>query len=111
MNIYNKSTLKKFADKHADSRQELEAWYNDVTASRWSKPSDVTRDYSDARAVSNNRIIFKIRVNDYRLIVEMNYSKGWAFIVFLDTHEKYLKINAETVSQFRPKKSTKQMRK
>ncbi len=111
MNIYNKSTLSRFADQHADTKRELGLWYNDVTAMRWAKPSDVTKDYTDARTVANNRVIFKIRKDYYRLIVEMNYTKGYALIVFLDTHAEYDKIDAETVIQFRPKKNTKQMKK
>jgi len=100
MNIYNKSTLNKFAETYADTKKELELWYNDVTASRWTKPSDVTKAYNDASAIKNNRVVFNIRVNRYRLIVEFNYAKGWGFIVFLGTHAEYDKVDATTVNQF-----------
>lgn len=51
----------------------------------WKKPGEATKDFNTARAVANNRIIFKINRNDYRLIVEFNYVKGWAFIKFIGT--------------------------
>jgi len=39
----------------------------------------------------------------FRIIVEMNYQKGWAFIKFIGTHSRYDKINAETVEMFKSK--------
>jgi mRNA interferase HigB len=100
MNIYNKSTLIKFYGKYAETKKELELWYNEVSKARWIIPSDVTRDYSDASAVRNNRIVFNIRNNKYRLIVEFEYARGIAFIVFLGTHAEYDRIDATTVINF-----------
>lgn len=54
--------------------------------------------------LKNNRAIFKINENDYRLIVEVNYQKGWVFIKFVGTHAEYNKVNADTVNQFKPTK-------
>jgi len=105
MNIYNKSTLNSFAKKYADAKKELELWYNDVSASHWTKPGDVTKAYRDASAVKNNRIVFNIRVNRYRLIVEFNYNKGRGFIVFIGTHAEYDRIDATTVNQFISKRN------
>jgi mRNA interferase HigB len=112
MNIYNKSTLNNFAKKYADTKKELDLWYHDVTASRWTKPSDVTKAYQDASAIRNNRIVFNIRGNRFRLIVEFNYNKGNGFIVFIGTHAEYDRIDASIVNQFISKrKAAKQMKK
>lgn len=103
MNIYNRGTLVAFYKKHSDCKETLEKWYHDVESKAWRKPSDVTRDFNTARTIKNNRAIFKINENDYRLIVEFNYQKGWGFIKFIDTHEEYNKVDAETVNQIKPK--------
>ena len=92
MNVYNKSTLITFYTKHSDSKSSLEKRYNDVLSKEWSKPSDVTRDFNTARAIRNNRIIFKINENDYRLIAEINYEKEWLFIKFIGTLRNTTKL-------------------
>ncbi len=103
MNIYNKSSLIGFYSKHSDCAKTLGKWYNDVLSKEWKKPSDVTRDFNTARAIKNSRVIFKINENDYRLITEINYQKGWVFIKFIGTHPEYDKIDPETVDMFRRK--------
>jgi mRNA interferase HigB len=103
MNIYNRSSLIIFYTKHPDCKQTLEKWYHDVLSKQWKKPVDVTRDYNTARTVKNNRVIFKINENDYRLIVEVNYSKAWVFIKFIGTHLQYDKVLPDTINQFKSK--------
>lgn len=101
MNIYNRSSLIAFYKKHSDCKETLEKWYHDVLSKSWRKSGDNTRDFNTARAIKNNRAIFKINKNDYRLIIEINYQKGWVFIKFIGTHAEYDKLNAETVNQFK----------
>ena len=103
MNVYNLSTLTAFVNKHSDCKETVHKWYHDLLTRKWQKPSDVTRDYNTARAVKNNRIIFKINDNDYRVIVEINYQKGWLFIKFIGTHAEYDQVDPETINLFKAK--------
>ena len=103
MNIYNRSSLIAFYRKHPDCKDTLEKWYHDVESKNWKRPSDVTRDFNTARTVGNNRAIFLINRNDYRLIAEINYQKAWVFIKFIGKHAAYDKVDAETVDMFKPK--------
>ena len=107
MNIYNKSSLINFWLEHADSKRELELWYNDVSEQVWRNPNEVKKSYSDASIIKNNRVIFNICRNDYRLIVQFNYDKGWGFIKFIGTHKEYDRADVATVSQFLPMKPAK----
>ncbi|MFP5040047.1 type II toxin-antitoxin system HigB family toxin [Parasediminibacterium sp. JCM 36343] len=100
MNIYNRSSLIGFYKKHPDCKETLEKWYHDVLSKNWKKPNDVTNDFNTARTVKNQRAVFKINENDYRLIVEINYPKGWVFIKFIGTHAMYDKVDATTVCLF-----------
>jgi mRNA interferase HigB len=93
--------------KHPDCKNTLEKWYNDVEIKKWKKPGDVTRDFNTARTIAGDRVIFKINKNDYRLIVELNYLKGWAFIKFIGTHAEYENIDPMTVNLFKASKSTR----
>jgi mRNA interferase HigB len=104
MNIYNRSSIIAFYKKHSDCKEALEKWYHDVKFITWRRPGDVTRDFNTARTIKNCRAIFKINNNDYRLVIEINYQKGWVFIKFFGTHADYDKVDAETVNQFKPHK-------
>lgn len=104
MNIHNKSSLIDFWLKHADSKRELELWFNDVSERRWTKPNDVKESYKDASIIRNSRVVFNICRNDYRLIVQFNYKKGWGFIKFIGTHKEYDKIDAATIDRFQSRK-------
>lgn len=103
MNIYNKGTLVKYYSIHSNCKHTLEKWYHDVSTKNWKKPNDVTKDYNKARTIKNDRVIFEINSNEYRLIIELNYQKGWCFIKFIGTHAEYDKVEAETVDIFKKK--------
>jgi mRNA interferase HigB len=107
MNIYNRSSLIAFYQKHPDCKETLEKWYHDVVSKKWKKPADITKDFNTARTIANNRAIFNINRNDYRLIGEINYQKGWLFIKFIGTHAAYDQVDAIVVDLFKKKKKKK----
>ncbi len=111
MNIYNKSSLLDFWLKHADSKQELELWYNDISEQIWKNPNEVKTSYSNASIIKNSRVVFNICRNDYRLIVQFNYTKKWGFIKFIGTHKEYDRVDAAIVNKFSPAKHTKKTKK
>lgn len=104
MNIYNRGSIVEFYNKHPDCKKTLENWYYDVLQKNWKKPNDIIKDFTKARTIKNNRAIFEINGNDYRLIVEINYQKGWVFIKFIGTHAQYDKVDAETVDVYKKQK-------
>ena len=104
MNIYNRSSIITFYEKQPDCRETLEKWYHDVLSKKWRRPSDVTKDFNTARVVANNRAVFMVNRNDYRLIAEINYLKGWVFIKFIGTHAAYDKVDATKVNLFKNKR-------
>jgi len=58
---------------------------------------DIKANYVKASILKNNRIVFNICGNRYRLVVEINYKRQWVFIRFIGTHTDYDKINAEKI--------------
>ncbi|MBK7128577.1 MAG: type II toxin-antitoxin system HigB family toxin [Crocinitomicaceae bacterium] len=107
MNIHNKSSLITYWTKHNTAKKPLELWWFDVSSKGWKKPNDVKKDYASASIIGNNRIVFNIKGNDFRLIVEFNYQKGRGFIKFIGTHAEYDKIDAEQIELYKGKKKTK----
>ena len=74
-----------------------------VTLSRWlniNYPFDVKDRYPNARPIADNRVIFNIKGNQYRLIVHVYYPARIVYIKFFGTHAEYDEIDATTVDDF-----------
>jgi len=95
--IISRKALRTFWDDHPDARQALQTWYADVKQAVWKSPADIKRVYRNASVVANNRVIFNIRGNQYRLIVAVQYQFQIGFIRFVGTHQDYDRVDAGTV--------------
>ena len=95
--IIAKRTLREFWENHSDSEQYLKTWYETTKNSNWNSPNDVKITYINASILKNNRVVFNIKGNAYRLIVKINYIKQWVFIRFIGTHAEYDKIDANKI--------------
>jgi len=78
-----------------DSKSALESWHHEVVQSDWSNPNEIKIQYKSASVVGDNKIVFNICGNKYRLIVKINYIAGIIYIKFIGTHKQYDKINVE----------------
>jgi|SRR6266699_1049778 len=76
MRIIALKTLRLFWEQHPDAQQALQAWYRDAKRATWKTPADIKNVYRNASIVGNNRVVFNIRGNQYRLVVAVNYTPG-----------------------------------
>ena len=53
--------------------------------------------YANVSILKNNRVVFNIKGNTYRLIVKINYQKQWIFIRFIGSHAEYNKIDTSII--------------
>ncbi len=99
MNVVARSRLEAFWRNplFQDSEQALKAWYAEATRASWTSPQDVKNQYRNASIVGNNRVVFNIKGNDYRLIVAVAYDFGALYIKFIGTHKQYDAVDAATV--------------
>lgn len=97
MRIIAIGTLKLFWQRHNDAEQPLKAWYAEAKAADWRSPADIKKLYRSASILSNNRVVFNIKGNNYRLITAVNYNFKIVYIRFIGTHREYDKINAEEI--------------
>jgi mRNA interferase HigB len=97
MRIISRKRLRKFWEQHPDAQQALQAWYADVKNADWQTPADIKNVYRNASIVANNRAIFNIKGNKYRLVVVVQYQYGIVYIRFVGTHQDYDKIDAATI--------------
>ena len=97
MRVIAKRTLREFWEKHADSEQQLKAWYNEAEQAEWKTPNEIKKDYPSASILEDNRVVFNIKGNHYRLIVKINYSYGVVWVRFIGTHAEYDKVDAAKI--------------
>ena len=97
MRIIARSTLRAFWLKHSDAEQPLKAWFDDASRSNWQSPSDIKEVYANASIIANNRVVFNIKGNNYRLVVHVRYDISIIFIRFIGTHQEYDQIDATNI--------------
>ena len=99
MRVLSKTTLKEFwrQPNYADSEQPLKAWHDECKNADWKTPQDIKSLYRNASFVGNNRVVFNIHGNKYRLITAINYKFSMVYIRFVGTHADYDKVDAATI--------------
>lgn len=97
MRIIAKKILRYFWEGHPDIEQQLKSWYQETSKAKWDGPNQIKLEYPSASFLADNRVVFNIRGNHYRLIVKINYDYQMIWIRFIGTHAEYDKINAKTI--------------
>lgn len=97
MNITGSEKLEKFCRRHSDAQSALERWVNEVERASWKSHNDLKNDYLSADYVGNNRYVFNIRGNKYRLIVMVVFFAGNVDIRFVGTHSEYDAIDEKKI--------------
>lgn len=99
MRIISRVKLRQFWEdrRYRDSQQPLMSWFDEAKKSNWKKPAEIKGLYRNASFLANNRVVFNIHGNKYRLVVAMKYELGICYIRFIGTHEQYNTINAKKI--------------
>ena len=75
----------------------LLSWFREVEQADWTTPAQVLERYPNASIVGRDRVVFRIRHNDYRIVARIFYPGRMVYIRFVGTHSEYNRINAEEV--------------
>lgn len=84
----------------ADAKGSLQSWHDEAAKANWKSPQAIKESYASASISGNNRVVFNIAGNKYRLVVEMQYRAGIAWVKFVGTHARYDRINVESVNEY-----------
>ena len=101
MRVIAKSTLVKFwsQSEYKDAKGSLQSWYDEAVKADWKTPQEIKTHYRSTSICGNNRVVFNIAGNKYRLVVEMQYQAGIAWVKFIGTHAQYDKMNVENINE------------
>ncbi|MFT4534979.1 MAG: mRNA interferase HigB [Saprospiraceae bacterium] len=97
MRIVAKRTLRDYWGKHPDCEQALLSWYKTSIRAKWSNFNEIRNQFGTCKVLGNDRIIFKIKGNQYRLVVKISFTNQLIFIRFIGTHTEYDLINAKEI--------------
>ena len=99
MHVIKRKTLIEFYGQpgRQDAKGPLEAWYYEASHAQWTSPADVKAQYRSASIIKDNRVVFNIAGNKYRLVVRINYVSKTVFVRFIGSHQEYDKIDAEVI--------------
>jgi mRNA interferase HigB len=97
MRVIAKKILREFWTIHPNCEQQLKSWYQEASNACWLNSNQIKTDYPSASILNDNRIVFNIKGNNYRLIVKINYDYQMIWIRFIGTHAAYDKIDADNI--------------
>ncbi|MFW6222972.1 MAG: type II toxin-antitoxin system HigB family toxin [Bacteroidota bacterium] len=100
MRIVKETTLTELCkqNKYKQAEESARAWIYEVRYSTWDNSNELKAKYGNASIISSKRVVFNIKGNDYRLILDIEYKLKLVFIVWFGTHAEYDKIDAKTIS-------------
>ncbi len=97
MHIISRYTLIEFWKKHKDAEIPLRIWFKKTEKAKWKSINELKKDFPAADYVGNNRIVFNIKGNTYRIVVVIYFDGQKIYIRFVGTHAEYDKINAKWI--------------
>ncbi|MDD5372854.1 MAG: type II toxin-antitoxin system HigB family toxin [Sulfurimonas sp.] len=97
MRVISKRTLQDFWNNYPDAINPFAGWYAEAIKASWQSTHDIKSQYKTASFLRDNRVVFNIGGNKYRLIVKINYPYSTVYVRFVGTHAQYDKINAQEI--------------
>ena len=91
MKVVGRNVLDDFGQTHADVSSQINSWLCEVEDAQWQSPADLKRRYPHASILSDNRVIFNLKGNNYRLETKISYALKIVFVKRMGTHAEYSK--------------------
>jgi mRNA interferase HigB len=97
VHVVKKKTLSDFWQAHPAAEIPLRAWMKDAERAEWRTMHDIKAYAGTADMVGDNRVVFNIGGNKFRLVVLCLLAKGRLYIRFVGTHAQYDRIDARRI--------------
>lgn len=94
MHVIAGKTLRQFWERYPDSQEALREWHRRAEAANWSSPQQVKIDFPGASIIGNDRVVFNVKGNNYRLVAHIRYRYSRVYVRFIGTHTQYDRINS-----------------
>lgn len=97
MVVISKAILVEFGQSHPDAVTPLNAWWNKTKQADWSSLTEIKETFNSVDYVENDRYVFNIKGNKYRLVAMIFFDIRTVYIRFIGTNKKYDKIDCKTI--------------
>lgn len=97
MRIITEKRIRDFYESHPNARPACTEWIKEVRRVDWESPAELRQLHPSASILANNRAVFRIGGNKYRIIVVIHYNMGRVYVRFIGTHAEYDKIDPNDV--------------
>jgi mRNA interferase HigB len=98
--VFNSNTLLGFGKTHANADRAVRELNKALRSAAWTKMQDVIDAYPSATVLNSERVVFRVKGNDYRAIVAFDFERRAAFVKFTGTHAEYDRVDALKVDDY-----------
>jgi len=103
-NIIARKTLLDYCKRYPMAAAALQEWYYEMIQCEFKNFNEPKAVYGNASPVTDDRVVFNIMGNQYRLVVRIVFTFKAIQIKWFGTHAEYDNIEA-SVTEFKKKKS------
>ena len=90
MQVIARRTLREFWVRHPHAEGPIRSWFAVAAKARWANPAEIKRQFGGTvDFVGDNRIIFDLGGNKYRLIAEIIFPYARLYVGHVLTHREY----------------------
>ena len=97
MRVIAHRTIVEYGKQYASAKTSLDSWYKITKAAKWKDFRDMKNTFNSADFVGNQRYVFDIKGNDYRLVGKVLFTQQIIYIRFIGTHSEYDKIDCSKI--------------
>lgn len=97
MVIIIKTKIINFFETDTKAKEPLLRWYNEVLLSDWQDFHSIKETFNSVDSVGNDRYVFNVAGNKYRIVAMIHFSKRTIYIRFVGTHKQYDNIDCKTI--------------
>jgi mRNA interferase HigB len=97
MHVISYKRIREFIKNHPDANVKLWRWYKWMKKGKFKDVNDIRNKFPEVDYIGNDRYVFNISGNKYRLVAIINFCKQKAFVRFIGTHSEYEKTNCKTI--------------
>ena len=97
MVVISYGTLSQYYKKHPDAKDALNNWYRLASQADWANYHEIKTMFNSVDAVGNDRFVFDIRGNNYRIVAMIFFDVRTVYVRFVGTHKEYDRIDCSAI--------------
>lgn len=98
-NIINRRAILEYCKNYPAAKLALLVWYQKMSKAGYLNFNELKKNFPDASLVSDDRVIFNIMGNKFRLIVRIVFVYKVIQVKWFGTHKEYDRIDPLTIDK------------